>query len=114
MSAPRLRVAWIAPTFQLDASDEWSPGLTALAHRIADQHELIVYALDGRGGRERFRIGEVQVRAFSGGVGGLPGTAQALLAETRARRPDVVHALWATQPALVGAVVASVVRRPLV
>ena len=56
-SPRRLRLAWITPTYQLDAADAWSPGLTALAHRLAEQHDLVVYSLHSRGARERFRIG---------------------------------------------------------
>jgi glycosyltransferase involved in cell wall biosynthesis len=123
MSARRLRLAWITPSYQRSADDAWSPGLTALAHRLADQHELVVYSLRSRGGRERFQIGQVEVRGFVAGppagvyaverIGPLVRALAMLLREPCDRRPDIVHALWATEPALAGAIAAPILRRPL-
>ncbi|HSY25585.1 MAG TPA: glycosyltransferase, partial [Polyangiaceae bacterium] len=119
----RLRLAWIAPSFQLDEADVWSPGLTALAHRLAEEHEVTVYSLRSRGGRSRFRIGNVQVRAFPAGppaglrtverIGPLIRAVSWLARDSRARPPDVIHALWATEPAVAGAIAARLVGRPL-
>jgi glycosyltransferase involved in cell wall biosynthesis len=119
----RLRLAWITPSFQLDQDDVWSPGLTALAHRLAEEHELVVYSLRSRGGRSRFRIGNVEVRAFPAGppaglrgaerVGPLIRAVSQLVLDSQNRRPDVIHALWATEPAVAGAIAARLVGRPL-
>jgi glycosyltransferase involved in cell wall biosynthesis len=119
----RLRLAWITPSYQLDADDFWSPGLTALAHRLAEQHELVVYSLRSRGGREHFRIGRVEVHAFPAGppagvrkierLGPLVRALATLFDSRGERRPDVVHAVWATEPALAGAIAAPLLGRPL-
>jgi glycosyltransferase involved in cell wall biosynthesis len=124
VTAARLRLAWIAPTFQLDADDSWSPGLTALAHRVAERCDLVVYALRSRGGRERFQVGRVEVRAFPPGppagvralrrAGPFVRTLAALLGAPARSRPDLVHALWAGEPALAGAIAAGLARRPLI
>jgi D-inositol-3-phosphate glycosyltransferase len=123
MNAGRLRLAWITPTYQVNAGDAWSPGLTALAHRLAAEHEVVVYALRSRGGRERFRIGQVEVHAFAAGpprdmpvvrrLAPLARAVAALLARPRDQRPDVVHALWANEPAAAGALAAPALHRPL-
>jgi glycosyltransferase involved in cell wall biosynthesis len=119
----RLRLAWITPSFQLDEDDVWSPGLTALAHRLAEQHELIVYSLRSRGGRSRFRVGNVEVHAFPAGppagvrraerIGPIIRAVSQLVRDSKNRPPDVIHALWATEPAVVGAIAARLVGRPL-
>jgi glycosyltransferase involved in cell wall biosynthesis len=123
MTSRRLRLAWITPTYQLDADDFWSPGLTALAHRLAEQHDLVVYSLRSRGGLTRFRVGQVEVRAFAAGppaglraverLGPLVRAISSLMREPADRRPDVVHAIWATEPALAGAIAAPLIDRPL-
>jgi glycosyltransferase involved in cell wall biosynthesis len=97
--------------------------LTALAHRLAEQHDLVVYSLHSRGGPTDFRVGQVKVRAFAAGppaglravrrLGPLARAISSLIREPAERRPDLVHAVWATEPALAGAIAARLIDRPL-
>jgi glycosyltransferase involved in cell wall biosynthesis len=122
MTTERLRLVWITPSFQLDADDSWSPGVTALAHRLADRNDVVVYALRSRGGRARFRIGNVEVRAFADGppagirtlrrIGPLVRLLSMIRREPRGQR--IIHAFWATETALAGAIASRLGRRPFV
>lgn len=103
-----MKVSWIVPGFQSDANDRCIPALTDLAHRIAQECQLKVYALQYPARRDCYRIGQVEIQSFNGGRWTkLPklGRIGPLLAALRAiqNEPgDLLHAFWAAEPVLPG------------
>lgn len=116
----KLKIAWIVPGFQSDAADRCIPALTDLAHRVAEQHSLKVYALQYPGREDCYKIGQVTIQSFQPGppakiarlgrVGPLFRTLRAI----RREPPDLLHAFWAAEPALAGTLAAKITGRPLI
>lgn len=115
-----MQLVWIVPGFQRDSADRCIPALTDLAHRVAQDHRLKVYALQYPGREDCYRVGAVEVRSFRAGpparvpklarLGTLARVVRLLWQEPA----DLLHAFWAAEPALAG--VAATMRRgqPLV
>ena len=62
-----LRLGWIVPGFQANAEDRCIPALTDLAHLIAAEHDLTVFALQYPGREDAYKIGNVKIRSFQPG-----------------------------------------------
>lgn len=103
-----MKIAWIVPGFQSDANDSCIPALTDLAHYVAAQHDLTVYALQYPNRRDCYRVGRVQVHSFGVAAGRKFQKLKRLLAllgavmALRRQSSAVVHAFWAAEPALIG------------
>src|SRR4051812_36090432 len=98
-----MRIVWIVPGFQSDATDRCIPALTDLAHRVAKDHQLKVYALQYPGREDCYRVGAVEIRSFKHGPKvARPATLARAVRLLRQEKADVVHAFWAAEPALVG------------
>ena len=115
-----MKICWIVPGFQSDATDRCIPALTDLAHKVARHHDLTVYALQYPGREDRYRIGAVTVRSFRPSPPmGLPkvgrlGSLGRAVWEIGHAPGDLVHAFWAAQPALVGGLATRLRKRPLI
>lgn len=115
-----LKIAWIVPGFQSDAADRCIPALTDLAHRVAEQHSLKVYALQYPGREDCYKIGRVTVQSFKPGPPariarlGRVGPLFRALRAIRREPADLLHAFWAAEPALTGALGAIITRKPLI
>ena len=57
----KLRIAWIVPGFQANEQDRCIPALTDLAHGIAAEHDLTVFALQYPGREDVYQIGKVKI-----------------------------------------------------
>jgi glycosyltransferase involved in cell wall biosynthesis len=100
-----MKLAWIVPGFQNDPKDRCIPALTDLAHRVAQAHDLTVFALQYPGREDFYQIGRVKIRSFANGtIPKLRRVAPILRAVRAIRRGNFekVHAFWAAEPALVG------------
>jgi glycosyltransferase involved in cell wall biosynthesis len=112
-----MKISWIVPGFQSDPNDRCIPALTDLAHRVAQEHELQVFALQYPGREDCYRIGRVQIRSFAAGrlprLGRVMPLARAIKA-VASQPADLLHAFWAAEPALVGATAAKLSGRKLI
>ena len=110
-----MKITWIVPGYQSDAADRCIPALTDLAHRVARDHFLKVYALQYPGREDCYRVGEIEIRSFKHGPKlTRPGTLARAIWLLRQEKADLVHAFWAAEPALVGAAANALKKRPLV
>jgi glycosyltransferase involved in cell wall biosynthesis len=111
-----MKIIWIVPGFQSDAADRCIPALTDLAHRVAQDHSLKVFALQYPGRDDSYRVGRVRVRSFSrtGGKLARLGPLSRAMGEIWREPGDLVHAFWAAEPALVGLMGKIGHKRPLV
>jgi glycosyltransferase involved in cell wall biosynthesis len=113
-----MKIIWVVPGFQSDPTDRCIPALTDLAHRVAAEHSLKVFALQYPGRDDCYRVGRVEVQSFrheanSSRLSRLGPLARALR-QIRAEPGDLLHAFWAAEPALVGLVANTLKRRPLI
>jgi glycosyltransferase involved in cell wall biosynthesis len=100
------RIAWLVPGFQSYPQDRCIPALTDLAHRIAQEHDLTVFALQYPGRADFYQIGRVKIRSFANGK--IPRLRRFFpllqaVGAIRSQPFDFIHAFWAAEPALVGA-----------
>ncbi len=115
-----MNIGWIVPGFQSDAADRCIPALTDLAHYVAREHRLTVYALQYPGREDSYRVGEVAVRSFKAGPpAGVPKLARlgplARAVWALRREPyDLLHAFWAAEPALAGIAASRLSSKPLI
>jgi glycosyltransferase involved in cell wall biosynthesis len=105
-----MRIGVIVPGFSADQSDWCIPALRHLTRELATTDEVRVIAIRYPHRARRYRIGQTEVVALGGGDRrGLSAalvwrkTLEAIQAEHRARRFDVMHAFWATESGLLAA-----------
>jgi glycosyltransferase involved in cell wall biosynthesis len=113
-----MKIIWIVPGFQSDPADRCIPALTDLAHRVASEHSLKVFALQYPGRDDRYRVGQVEVQSFhhAANLSRLSrlGPLGQALRQIRAEPGDLLHAFWAAEPALVGLIANILKPRPLI
>lgn len=115
-----MKIIWIVPGFQSDATDRCIPALTDLAHRVVREHELKVFALQYPARQDCYRVGAVEVQSFRPGPPARVRKLARLIPLGRALQlihreaGDVIHAFWAAEPALVGVAATRWRRRPLI
>ncbi len=115
-----LDITWIVPGFQSEAADYCIPALTDLAHFVAEQHNLQIFALQYPNRRDKYRVGKVVVQSFGDDkLLKIPHLKRVrpLLGALRgiSRRPgDLLHAFWAAEPAMVGVLAARQTQRKLI
>ncbi|HEX2909162.1 MAG TPA: glycosyltransferase family 4 protein [Chloroflexia bacterium] len=115
-----MRVSWIVPGFQSDETDRCIPALTDLAHQVATKHRLKVYALQYPHRRDSYRIGQVEIESFGTGQRGKVARLERICLLTVALKAiqsqpgELLHAFWAAEPALLGAVAAKLTGRKLI
>lgn len=120
----KLRIAWIVPGFQANEQDRCIPALTDLAHGIAAEHDLSVFALQYPGREDVYQIGKVKIYSFRSAplaavpkvrqIGPLWRARQRLLEEHKAAPFDAVHGFWAAEPALLALQVRKSLQMPAV
>ncbi len=100
-----MRVALVAPGFSRDDSDWCIPAIAHLVRALSGTHEIEVFALRYPPDAGTTRAFGAQVHAFGGlatrgfrRVTLLARARAAIVRVTRARRFDLVHALWADEP----------------
>ena len=108
-----MRLAWIVPGFQANAQDRCIPALTDLAHHVAEQHDLTIFALQYPGREDSYKVGRVKIRSFRPGPpAAVPKLRQlgpfwraylSLQAEDKRQPFELVQAFWAAEPALLAA-----------
>jgi glycosyltransferase involved in cell wall biosynthesis len=100
------KVAWLVPGFQSYPKDRCIPALTDLAHRVAQEYDLTVFALQYPGRDDFYQIGRVKIRSFANARIPRLRRLAPIVRAVRAIQSggfDFVHAFWAAEPALVGA-----------
>jgi glycosyltransferase involved in cell wall biosynthesis len=115
-----MRVGLVVPGFSADADDWCIPALRHLARGLAasgDDLRVVAVRYPYRAGR--YVIDGVEVMAVGGAVRRRRGTLtvwqrtlQAIGAEHRRRKFDVLHAFWATESGLLTAIAGRVLRIP--
>lgn len=105
-----MRLAWIVPGFQASADDRCIPALTDLAHRVAERHDLTVFALQYPGRENAYKVGQVKIRSFRPGppsaipklrqLGPFWRAYQSVQSEDRRQPFELLQAFWAAEPAL--------------
>ena len=107
-----MKLAFIVPSFSADEQDWATPALDNLTRALARDHEIHIFALRYPHNEGRYSLWGAQVHAFAGHrASGLASprlwraTVAAMLRE-HARAPfDCLHAFWAYEPGVVGALV---------
>lgn len=108
-SAPprKLRIAFVTPGFSADEDDACIPLQLGYVLRLAERHDVVVFALRYPFRREPYRVGNADVVPAGGGpVRGfrrlalLARCAASLRRADRDRRFDVIHAFFAHEPGL--------------
>ena len=97
----------------LDRSNEnWViPYLLAIVERLAQRHELHVYAIHPTLVRESYRMAGATIHAVGRPVPE-PRAVRMIVAEHRRGPFDVMHAFWAHWPGTVAAIAGRLIRRP--
>lgn len=106
-----LRIALVTPGFSADDSDWCIPILQNLACRLAEVHDLRVYACSYPHRSSSYRVKGVQVRSFGDDRGGrvaefsqLRRTLRGIEQDHGERPYDVVHGFWADSGGLIAAI----------
>jgi glycosyltransferase involved in cell wall biosynthesis len=97
----------------VDASAEYRviPALLALIRRLAQRHELRIFALNQQTHPGRWELLGAQVQNIGSGHTRLR-CVRAICVEHRARPFDVIHAIWSGSPGLVAVAAARMLRIP--
>lgn len=116
-----MRIAWVVPGFSASAADWCVPALLDFASALAADHDLRIFALRYPHRRDEYDVNGARVTSLDGrqrrGLGRFMmwrRACGALEREGRRRPFDVIHALWAHEPAMVAARVARALRSPTV
>ncbi len=105
-----MKLAFIVPGFSADEQDWATPTLDNLTRALARDHEIHIFALRYPHNEGRFSLWSAQVHAFAGHrANGLASprlwrtTLSAILREHTRAPFDCLHAFWAYEPGVVGA-----------
>jgi glycosyltransferase involved in cell wall biosynthesis len=107
-----VRIALVVPG-GVDASAEYRvvPALLALIRRLAQRHDLRIFALNQQARPGRWELFGAQVQNIGYGHTRLR-CVRAIYVEHRARPFDVIHAIWSGAPGLVAVAAARMLRIP--
>ena len=116
-----MRIGLVTPGFSASESDWCVPALLDLARVLARDHDVYVLTLRYPPRRRRYRVHGATVDALAGGtrrglsrVALLTNAVLTLHRESRRRRLEVLHALWAHEPGGVVTAVGSLLGLPTV